>query len=540
VLGSANSHSGGTTVNAGTLAVTANGALGTPGVTDGVIFGTGVGATPATGTARDANWTMVAVPSNWTPPSAVPYAAYVPRTVSAAMVGGNTSSVQNGYTVSGTTVYWISPQSTVTGLVSGTYNWIVAQEFNVVRDGDYSFTFGGAGDNEISFFIGGTIDTSNPVTPVITGGQQIGTTWNSYTTVGTLSGTASLTAGTHTAYMVLRDTGGDTGALITQSSFTPPAGTIVNAGSTLDLRNVAYTTSDLITLNGATLATSTGSSSWAGTVSLASASTVDVTGDALSILGAISGSGSFAKTGAGNLILAGTSTFTGPTSVSAGRLSVNGALGNTAVTVASAAELGGSGSIVGALAVLAGGTLAPGNSIDSLAGGATSFAAGSTFGYEVNSSLLGSLGTAADLLVVSGNLDIASGTLLSFTDITSGTVQPFVEDTTVFAMINYSGAWNGGLFTYNGTPLADGSRFTVGSQQWEIDYNSPTGGSNYTSDYLPSSSFVTVMAVPEPGTLALAAVGVGLAVFAGVSARRRKRLRSFAILEVAVTAAPKG
>jgi hypothetical protein len=31
------------------------------------------------------------------------------------------------------------------------------------------------------------------------------------------------------------------------------------------------------------------------------------------------------------------------------------------------------------------------------------------FGYEVDSSLLGSLGTAADLLVVSGNLDPPDG-----------------------------------------------------------------------------------------------------------------------------------
>jgi autotransporter-associated beta strand protein/T5SS/PEP-CTERM-associated repeat protein len=244
---------------------------------------------------------------------------------------------------------------------------------------------------------------------------------------------------------------------------------------------------------------------------------------------AISGTGRVVKQGPGALILSATSTFTGPTSVNAGRLSVNGALGNTALTVANAAELGGAGSIVGAIAVLSGGTLAPGNSIDSLSGGATSFAAGSSFGYEVDSSLLGSLGTAADLLVVSGNLDIASGALLSFADITSGGVQPFVDDTTVFAMINYSGIWNGGLFSFNGTPLADGSRFSVGSQYWRIDYDytydtaspSTIRPLNYQSDYLPSSgtqTFVTVTAVPEPGAFALAGLGVGLAT---VAFRRR-------------------
>jgi autotransporter-associated beta strand protein len=285
------------------------------------------------------------------------------------------------------------------------------------------------------------------------------------------------------------------------------------------------TGSGSLTKTGASTLTLTGTNSYGGTTTISAGRLIGSTASlpgaianaaelefaqaaAGTFAAAISGTGSLSKSGAGNLILAGTSTYTGATTVTAGRLSVNGALGNTAVTVQSSAELGGSGSIVGALAILSGGTLAPGNSIASLAGGATSFAAGSTFGYEVDSSLLASLGTAADLLVVSGNLDIASGSLLSFADITSGTVQPFVEDTTVFAMINYSGSWNGGLFTYNGTPLADGSRFSVGSQQWQIDYNSPTGGSNYTSDYLPSSSFVTVMAVPEPGTLALMLAGL--------------------------------
>ncbi|MFM8414796.1 MAG: PEP-CTERM sorting domain-containing protein, partial [Planctomycetota bacterium] len=113
-----------------------------------------------------------------------------------------------------------------------------------------------------------------------------------------------------------------------------------------------------------------------------------------------------------------------------------------------------------------------------------------------------------------------SGTLLSFTDLAGVSAQPFVDDTTVFAMINYSGGWNGGLFTYNGTPLADGSRFTVGSQEWEIDYNrtSAAGLANFTGDYLPTSSFVTITAVPEPGTLVLLAAA-GLAVMA----RRRPR-----------------
>jgi hypothetical protein len=76
------------------------------------------------------------------------------------------------------------------------------------------------------------------------------------------------------------------------------------------------------------------------------------------------------------------------------------------------------------------------------------------------------------------------------------------------------------LFTYNGTPLADGSRFTVGSQQWEIDYNSPTGGSNYTSDYQPNSSFVAITAVPEPSTLVLLGIGGAIACWA---ARRPRR-----------------
>ena len=235
-----------------------------------------------------------------------------------------------------------------------------------------------------------------------------------------------------------------------------------------------------------------------------------------------SSGGSFTKLGGGNLILSGSSTYSGATTVSAGRLSVNGSLGNTAVTVQSGAEVGGSGSIGGVVNVLAGGTLSPGNSIQSLAVGATTFSGSSTFEYEYDSTDPASLAAAADLLVVNGNLTINAGAILTLTDL-AGSPNPFVNYTTTFALISYSGAWNNGLFTYNGNELADGDWFLVGSQEWQIDYNRmlSTGLANFTGDYLTGGSFVAITAVPEPSTWAMALAGLAGSFL--VMRRRRRR-----------------
>ena len=393
---------------------------------------------------------------------------------------------------------------TFNGLISGTVN--PANDYSLYKDGTGTWTYANTGNTFDGYYyqvdgvtevakLANLNEPSSLGQPTTSGRNRVSFGFNG-SGGGTIRFIGSTASTSDRVFVLAGGTAATTNVI--EASGSSSAATLTLTGSLAPSRAGTY---------GATLGGSNaGTNVFAGVIG---------NGSAGGTLGLV-------KAGSTTWVLTGTSTYTGPTTVSAGRLSVNGALGTTAVTVQGGAELGGSGSIAGSLAVLAGGTLAPGNSIASLAGGSTSFAAGSTFGYEVDSSLLGSLGTAADLLVVSGNLDIAAGSLLSFADITSGTVQPFVKDTTVFAMINYSGAWNGGLFTYGGTPLADGSTFTVGSQQWVIDYNAATGGANYTADYLPSSSFVTVMAVPEPGAVTLTGVAT---ILAGVVVSRGRHRR---------------
>ncbi|WP_454702541.1 autotransporter domain-containing protein [Agrobacterium burrii] len=128
----------------------------------------------------------------------------------------------------------------------------------------------------------------------------------------------------------------------------------------------------------------------------------------------VSGTGTLEKTGNGNLVLTGNSTYSGATEVSSGKLSVNGSLASV-VSVGSGAALGGSGTI-GGLTVASGGTLLPGNSIGTLTStGDAIFASGSTYAVEIDT-----LGNS-DRLVVNGAITIGNDVRLVVTPLSNPT-----------------------------------------------------------------------------------------------------------------------
>lgn len=125
----------------------------------------------------------------------------------------------------------------------------------------------------------------------------------------------------------------------------------------------------------------------------------------------VNGSGSTAitKAGAGTLILSGANTHTGATNVNAGEFLVDGSLGNTAVSVANGARLGGSGTLAGSVTANSGATLSPGSAPNS--GGALTVNGGltlngSTLLFDLTSSPAG----ANDTIVMNGGTLGLNGT----------------------------------------------------------------------------------------------------------------------------------
>jgi T5SS/PEP-CTERM-associated repeat protein/autotransporter-associated beta strand protein len=104
--------------------------------------------------------------------------------------------------------------------------------------------------------------------------------------------------------------------------------------------------------------------------------------DAVTITSVISGNGTVSQLGAGTTTLSASNTYTGATTVAAGRLIVDGSIANSAVTVQSGTSLSGSG-VVGAIS--GAGSIDPGNSAGIFTATSLDPSGGLSFNFEFTS-----------------------------------------------------------------------------------------------------------------------------------------------------------
>jgi autotransporter-associated beta strand protein len=256
------------------------------------------------------------------------------------------------------------------------------------------------------------------------------------------------------------------------------------------------------------------------------------------------------KDGSTTWRLTGTSTYSGATTVAAGRLEVNGSLGSTAVTVQSGATLGGSGSIGGTIG--GAGTVNPGNSPGILTAAAVDPSAGTDFVFEF-SGTAPNYGNASasvnDVLRLTGSTPFISALssantktlFLNFTkaELALGTTLEggfFTDLRTDFTSLLNNQTWNNAGFQVyvrgdgNGTDNAlDG----VGYYNWRnpamfgwdqsLFLSTVPRTANFGAGNVEGQAMLLTIAVPEPSAWALALAGLACG---GWALRRRRTGRT--------------
>jgi fibronectin-binding autotransporter adhesin len=235
--------------------------------------------------------------------------------------------------------------------------------------------------------------------------------------------------------------------------------------------------------------------------------------------GNISGTGAVTKSGTGALVVTGSSSYIGLTTVEAGSLYVNGQLGATDVYVQSGALLGGSGTASGVVNVALGGVLSPGTLMSEYASfkvGSLNLADGATTRMSVTGTEAGiSYDQIAGIgesktIVYGGVLELSlSGSYADYT--TFNLFSNFTARSGDFSSITLSATTGpyaslSGTFTYLESINAWVTDWTTGNQR--LQFSTVTGD---------------LIVVPEPTAIVLAVVGVGLGGVVMVRRRQRRR-----------------
>ncbi len=185
------------------------------------------------------------------------------------------------------------------------------------------------------------------------------------------------------------------------------------------------------------------------------------------------------KIGTGTQTLSGNNTYTGATTISAGTLLVTGQLGETDISIAEGASLGGNGEIAGFVSTAgAGSIISPGTSPGTLTLGSLDVSLGATFLFE--------LGTVSDLLAISDSL--TAGGPLDFQFSNSGGLAA----ATAYTLFTFDSQTGLNVADLEASVLPAGFALdpNFGDNGWQINGNS-----------------LQVQFIPEPSSALLAALG---------------------------------
>lgn len=231
----------------------------------------------------------------------------------------------------------------------------------------------------------------------------------------------------------------------------------------------------------------------------------------------ITGKTSLTKTGTGTLTLSGSSDYTGATTVSAGKLTINGnqAAATGPLTVAVGATLGGSGTIGGITTVA--GLHSPGNSpgVQTFTSDLV-YSAGASVLWELTANTAVNSPVVFDQIVVGGNLAFDAATSLSLSFDSLGSLVDWNDQfwASDRSWTLYDVAGSTGSF----------SNLSISSLDWRDGFDQLLSASrphaSFSLEQQGSDVVLTYAAVPEPSTLALVACGGAL-----LAAVRRIRRR---------------
>jgi autotransporter-associated beta strand protein len=459
-----------------------------------------------------------------------------------------TTTISGPATISGSTVGTYNITSTGIGTFQAAIgNGSVPVNVNVsstsAPGGQAIFNDVVAGQGNVTVYGGGTA-TFNAAVSGFTITHGVSTFNAAYNTEAQVQNGGSATfAGTTGASSMIKVFAGGAGTF--SSSVT---GT-VQVGGTAEFTSASSLTGSLTTNAGGVATFTNMGATVASAIHNDGQLIVNRTSGSQTISGVINGSGSLVKQGAGALLLTGSNLYSGPTTISGGRLTVesagslNGTSGisvngaefkyNSAATLAAAitfdgsgGTLSGTGTIGSALTVGSNAILSPGNSPGAqvFTGGLT-WAPGGTYVWELRS-LSGTPGTDWDLLNVSGGtFDISS----------LSTENRFNLNLVTLNGSNSPGPLDSGYVAGSSYEFPIASFATLGSGTYAFGPNSDVTGLfaiNLTGWQGPQPSLgdmsvrvnsagnaIQLVIVPEPGSTLLACVGVAVAVWA--SRRRR-------------------